>query len=133
MPVASEPLVLVVEDDPDTLEFAASLLLSSGFNVVTAHDGDVASECLAANLEIAGIFTDLQMPSARSGYDLIIEARSNGSTIPAILTSGTSNPPRALPAHTTFMPKPYRPQDLIAQLRSVLRASEKETSAPQQC
>ena len=83
--------VLVVDDEPDTLTYFASLLEDHGYNVITAIDGE---DCLARLKEtIPDLITlDMAMPE-KSGVKLYRELKENDTlkNIPVIIITGISD------------------------------------------
>ncbi|WP_115048287.1 response regulator [Xanthomonas arboricola] len=114
----NEKLILIVEDDFDTLEVAALLLKESGYAVVTATDAQGALEHIDRFPAIALVFTDLQMPGLLDGYGLISYLRADGNNLPAILTSGLGHSPKGLPSRTMFLSKPYTRRSLVQNIEA---------------
>lgn len=118
MEFKNEKLILVVDDDVDTLEVAALLLSDIGYAVVTAVDAQEVLEHIDNHPGIDLLFTDLQMPGLLDGYGLISYLRSNGNNVPAILTSGLGRSPNGLPERTIFLSKPYTRRGLVQQIEA---------------
>jgi two-component system chemotaxis response regulator CheY len=114
----NEKLILIVEDDADTLEIATLLLTESGYAVVTASDAQGALEQIDHCPAIALVFTDLQMPGLLDGYGLISYLRADGNNLPAILTSGLGHSPKGLPSRTMFLSKPYNRRSLVQNIEA---------------
>lgn len=87
---AAQPVILVVDDDPDVRESLTDLLGTKGYCVITARDGRQALEYLSGAHAFPGlIIVDLIMP-VMSGTELI-EALANDPVlrlIPVIVLSG---------------------------------------------
>ncbi|MBB4131348.1 response regulator [Xanthomonas sp. 3075] len=113
-----EKLILVVEDNHDTLEIATLLLADCGYVVVTARDAQEALEHIHHHPTIALVFTDLQMPGLLDGYGLIAYLRADGNMVPAILTSGLGYSPKGLPPRTSFLSKPYTRHNLVSNIEA---------------
>jgi CheY-like chemotaxis protein len=62
MPEPALRTILVVEDDADVRESLAELLLTEGFPVAVARDGEEALSRLHENPETALVLLDLMMP-----------------------------------------------------------------------
>jgi hypothetical protein len=58
------PVVLVVDDDFLIRIGAVEMIEAAGFDVVEAANADEAMEILAVRLDIAVVFTDIQMPGS---------------------------------------------------------------------
>jgi PAS domain S-box-containing protein len=113
--------VLIVEDEPDLLDVAASLFTSMGYDVVTAASGQEAIDVLERR-SVDILFTDVVMPNGMSGIELASYARQHYPHTKIMLASGYP-----LPALTqrhgaelhefAFVNKPYRLSDLARTLR----------------
>jgi CheY-like chemotaxis protein len=75
--------VLVVDDDPDTVETAAEILSIHGFRVLTAAGGGEAFQLAAANLPDV-VLSDLAMPRG-DGYELARRLRDAGGKPPVLV------------------------------------------------
>ena len=80
--------ILIVEDDPSTLEFLADLLQSHGYPVMTATDGDQAL-IVARGKSPCLILLDLQMPGMDGFAFRAAQLRSPElANTPVIIISG---------------------------------------------
>lgn len=80
--------ILVVDDDPDVLAVAAASLEAEGYSVLQAENGPAALELLAANRDIALLFTDIVMPGHIDGFDLAERAKRLHPGLRVLYTSG---------------------------------------------
>ncbi|NIK63493.1 two-component system chemotaxis response regulator CheY [Xanthomonas arboricola] len=115
-------VILVVDDDELTRESAELLLTEYGYYVVTAGNATQALDRLADHPDIGLIFTDLQMPGAMDGKEMLHHLRLEGCDLPAILTSGIGYTPWNLPSRTTFLSKPYKQSHLVNHIHELLAA-----------
>ena len=111
-----KPVILVVEDEPDERFLAASLLEETGFAVIEAETADHALAILNDRAdEVSVVFSDVRTPGPIGGFEL---ARIIGVTWPRVrvlLTSGDAgDQPSDLRVSATFIPKPWRAQDILA-------------------
>lgn len=83
--------VLVVDDDPDSLELAAVTLERAGARVVRARSADEALAAVETG-EIGVVVMDLMMPGT-DGYTALREMRARGSTTPVIALTALAFPP----------------------------------------
>jgi PAS domain S-box-containing protein len=127
MPLGSER-ILLVEDDPDVLNFSKTILERSGYDVTTAQDGQEALEWV--NERIASgtpmpemLVTDMVMPGI-SGREL---AQAVSGMIPGIkilYTSGYTNSQISesgeLIRGLHFLQKPFTLRELLYEVRSIL-------------
>jgi len=116
--------VLVVEDDDEVLVMAVESLEGLGYKVLVAHNGREALEIVKGEEKIDILFSDIVMPGGINGAELAIEARRLRPSIKVLLTSGYSGAALAgqhgLPADLPVLGKPYRRDELAAQLRVVI-------------
>jgi CheY-like chemotaxis protein/anti-sigma regulatory factor (Ser/Thr protein kinase) len=117
--------VLVVEDDPDTLELLRFILDRRGAEVSTAASTREALDVME-RWQPTTLVSDLAMPD-QDGYELIgrIRSRSSerGGNIPAVAVSAytrTEDRIRALSAgFQMHLPKPVDPEELVATVASL--------------
>lgn len=123
MPVAPEaPAILVVEDETFTRIAAVDLLSDAGLKNYEAADADEALSALEDHPEIGLIVTDVNMPGPMDGMSLARRVCRMRPDVGIIVTSGRRRIPDAeLPGGGTFLPKPYRPQQLIDAIKRKLR------------
>lgn len=114
--------VLVVEDEPVVCELAAEALLDEGYRVLTAADAWEA-EAILARETVDLLFTDIDLARNTNGIVLARAARATCPSLPVIYTSGG----RACllqgegVSESVFVPKPYRPSQLVALTNDILR------------
>ncbi|MCJ2096802.1 MULTISPECIES: response regulator [unclassified Methylobacterium] len=111
-----KPVILVVEDQPDERFLAATLLEDTGFTVIEAETADRALAILKDRAdEVSVVFSDVRTPGPIGGFEL---ARIIGVTWPRVrvlLTSGDAgDQPSDLRMSATFIPKPWRAEDILA-------------------
>jgi len=123
LPALDDVRVLLVDDDPDTLQMLSVMLVELKANVQTAASVSEALEILEW-YQPKVVVSDLAMPG-EDGYSLIakIRAMENGKSIPAVaLTSYVRIEDRtqALSAgFNMFVPKPVEPHELIAAIANL--------------
>jgi CheY-like chemotaxis protein len=116
--------VLVVEDDEAVLATAVESLDDLGYRVLFAHNGPDALEIIRSVNSIDILFSDIVMPGGINGAELAAEARRLRPSIKVLLTSGYTGAALAsehgLPADMPVLGKPYRRDQLAAQLRVIV-------------
>jgi two-component system sensor histidine kinase ChiS len=133
---AAHNTILLVEDDTDILEFNRRLLISQGFNVITASNGAEASIVLQDLLPDL-VITDLMMPG-KDGLALIKEIRASPLTdhIPVIVLSAKTAAQAKMEVITAgvqvYLSKPFLPDELIALVRNQLQLLQKPKNHYQQ-
>ena len=123
-PVASEPLVLVVDDDEAVRAVARGMLALLGFASLEARDATEAQAIFQRrHQDITAVLLDLKMPG-RDGWACLEDLREVCKETLVVLASGF-NPVRELPEkaeadrHLTYLPKPFRADDLRLALQPV--------------
>ena len=112
------PVVLIVEDEILVRMNAAEMICDACFDVVEARNADEAIEILEASPNIHVVFTDIQMPGSMDGLKLARFVRSRWPPIKIVATSGfVKIGTDDLPEGSRFLPKPYRPEQIVATLR----------------
>ena len=111
--------ILIVEDDPETLEFYEYLLQMSGYRVVSATSGQQA-RALVATRAVDGVLLDYRLPDT-IGLELCQELRAVlGPAVPILLVTADREPlleTRAYAAGATaFLSKPFDPDVLLTLL-----------------
>jgi two-component system, cell cycle response regulator CpdR len=116
--------VLVVDDSADVLVALGAFLLSAGFVVVSAPDGDTALRLIASNPEIGILVTDFVMPGL-SGVDLIMQALKMRPDLKAVLITAYPGADglAELPSHIKVLAKPFRRSVLIAEVKNLVSGS----------
>ena len=124
-------IVLLVEDEALVRMMAADVLREEGgFKVVEAADADEALTVLDATEDVRALVTDVEMPGSLDGFTLARVVKQAWPHIGIVVTSGRMAPgPKDLPLGALFMPKPYRPADLLAAVRTVLPSDQTEIPA----
>jgi len=120
-------VVLVVEDDEEVGALASESLRELGYQTLVAHDAAEALTLLGeSDRRIDILFSDIVMPGGMNGVQLAIEARRTRPALKVLLTSGytadaLSDEHGVIDvAGTSLLRKPYRAEDLAAQLSVVL-------------
>lgn len=122
VPGAALGTILVVEDEAMVCDLAAEALLDEGYRVITAVDAEEAGAILERET-IDLLFTDIDLARNTNGIALARKARSDHPRLPVIYTSGgraTLSPAEAV-SESVFVPKPYRPSQLVAAANGFLR------------
>jgi two-component system, cell cycle response regulator DivK len=116
--------VLVVEDEPDSLEVATRMLKLAGANVFSANNGRDGVD-LARKIRPRFILSDLSMPGM-DGWEMIEALRQTKSTMetPVIALTAHTMPgdrERAMAAgFHNHISKPLDPMKFIQQLANIL-------------
>lgn len=116
--------VLVVEDDEAVLAVAIESVSDLGYRVLVAHDSREALAIVKGPERIDILFSDIVMPGGLNGAQLAVEAQRLRPDIKVLLTSGYTaaalSDDHGLPEALPILSKPYRRDELAAQLRVVV-------------
>ena len=87
--------------------------------MIAVTNADDAINVLETRNDVRTIFTDINMPGSMDGLKLAAAVRDRWPPVNIIVTSGMTVPdPEELPAHSLFIPKPYRSAEVLAAVRS---------------
>ncbi|MGH1575182.1 PAS domain S-box protein [Methylobacterium sp. P31] len=112
---AMRPLrVLVVEDNAQVAEVAASVLAERGHAVVSSASASEALHALNSGQPFDVILSDLVMPGEMNGFDLAQRVRDRWPSLPVLLATGYSDQAaKAIKAGFPLISKPYEPAALL--------------------
>jgi CheY-like chemotaxis protein len=121
--------VLVVDDVSDVLVSVTAFLVTAGFMVTTAADGDAALRLIATDPLIGVLVTDFAMPGL-SGVDLITQATQLRPELKCLLITGYPGADGLadLPPGVEVLAKPFRRAALIERV-SVLTGETRSARA----
>lgn len=126
-----QPLVLVVDDDPDILDAICDILEVEHYRVSRARNGVEALECVEAERP-AVILLDLMMP-VMDGVTFAHELRERPavSDVPILVISADGNPARAASVGARgYLAKPFDIDTLLGYVVALAgRAEEGEPRA----
>jgi two-component system response regulator MtrA len=116
--------ILVIDDDTALAEMIGIVLRSDGFEPVFCDHGDRAIEAFRTeNPDV--ILLDLMLPG-KSGIDVCKEIREE-SGVPIIMLTAKSDTVDVVlgleSGADDYIPKPFKPRELIARVRARLRRS----------
>ncbi|EOG6079095.1 ATP-binding protein [Klebsiella pneumoniae] len=120
-PPAGERLALVLEDEEDVRQTLCEQLHQLGWLTLETASGEEALQLLEASPDIAVLISDLMLPGALSGADVIHTARRRFPALPVLLISGQDLRPAQNPAlpEVEWLRKPFT----RAQLAQALSAA----------
>lgn len=106
---AGERLALVLEDEEDVRQTLCEQLHQLGWLTLETASGEEALQLLEASPDIALLISDLMLPGALSGADVIHTARRRFPALPVLLISGQDLRPAQNPAlpEVEWLRKPF--------------------------
>ncbi len=122
---AGSASILVVEDEADVRTIAYRFLQAAGYDVVTAASAEQALDILAGRTDVDLLFSDVVLGSGMNGIELAQSARRGQPGLAVLLTSGHEfqggdHTGRAAEEGFELLPKPYRREQLLGAIRSML-------------
>lgn len=121
MSALRQPLALVVDDEELLRLHAAGLLEEHGFTVIEADSAEAALKALETHDQVRLLFTDVQMPGALDGMDLVRQVHARWPNVLLVITSGRQKPARAeIPDDGRFVAKPYRAEEPFGQVDDLM-------------
>jgi DNA-binding response OmpR family regulator len=123
----------VVDDDRELCEIYSEVLISYGYQVETAADGEIGWKALqAAHRDRSGydlLITDNNMPRL-SGVELVRKLRAAHMAVPVILAAGIVPGQTEALALAAILPKPFSSDELVQAVRAVLRLTRRDPEVP---
>lgn len=115
--------ILLVDDDPGIRDSLSAFLTRSGFEVITANDGQTALDKLGKTHPDL-VILDVLMPRM-DGRETLRRLRGAGDWVPVILLTQVGEAAeRAMALEEgadDYLNKPFEPHELVARMRAVLR------------
>ena len=122
--LARDPHVaLIVEDETEVRQFAATLLEETDLDVVETSSAEEALHYLEHHgRDVALLFADVRLPCLMNGVDLARKVKHRWPWVRTILTSGAPLDREAddMPRGVRFMLKPWRPLEVLMEAERVL-------------
>ncbi len=116
--------ILVAEDDPSVRTTICATLQRHGYRVIEAENGDVALRKLASHAgPVHLLVTDIVMPQM-GGPEVAAQLSAVRPHLPILFTTGYASEDamqhRGLGRRPALLLKPFRPVDLLREVRNVL-------------
>ena len=124
--------ILVVDDDAIVIKSCRRILEAEGFEVSSVPSADKALEVLKS-YDFDLLLIDVKMPK-HDGMYLMREIKKNWPEIPIIIMSGYPTPETIAEVlklgATLFIPKPFKPDELVKSVRQALKNVPPKKSFP---
>ena len=113
--------ILLVEDEDLIRTLLGEAMTDLGMNASLAESGEAAIEILRNTAPFDLLVTDIQLPGAVDGLEIARVARKQTPAMPIIFTTGQPDRMARWKSGSAdiFIPKPYRPSDIIAAIRQL--------------
>jgi len=119
---AKRAVILVVEDEL-LIRMNAVEMIEEAFEVVEAGNAEEAIVILEGRLDVAVVFSDIQMPGSMDGLKLAAVVRLRWPPIKIVATSGQVKIGVGdLPQGSRLLQKPYSPAEIMKTLRELIAA-----------
>src|SRR6516225_896432 len=108
-------IALIVEDDAEIRLLTTAVIEESELEIIECESAEAAlATMLLRGQDVAMIFADVRLSGVMDGIDLAREAKMRWPHLTVILTSGNAGERlEQLPPGVDYMPKPWRPLDLL--------------------
>jgi CheY-like chemotaxis protein len=122
--VGGNEVILVVEDDALVRKYVMTQIASLGYTALQAANAAEALKVIDATATIDLLFTDVIMPGAMNGRQLVDEALKRRPSLKTLFTSGYTE--NAIVHHgrldsgVWLLAKPYRKSELARMIRMAL-------------
>ncbi len=129
--MTSPARILVIDDDPDFVEFVRIILQAQGYDVLCAYNAEHGLELLRRERPDL-VLLDILMSYSMAGLQVTrtIQQDADLSTIPLIVISSVFTDQQALEhqesmsAISAFLTKPVEPSELVQLIRDTLAGKQ---------
>ncbi|MGI9601638.1 MAG: response regulator transcription factor [Acidimicrobiales bacterium] len=118
-----EPVIVVVEDDPNIADLVDLYLRRDGYRVFQAADGERALEVISQRRPRL-VVLDIGLPGELDGFEVCRRIRSDSNTAVLMLTARDGEIDRVLGLELgadDYVVKPFSPREVVARVRAILR------------
>lgn len=114
--------ILIVDDEPTITSALNYYFVQAGYQTILAHTGHEALEKIALNPDL--VVLDIMLPDM-DGYQICQHIREQAHYIPILMLTAKDTVPEKVMGldlgADAYLTKPYNPQELLAQVRALLR------------
>ena len=128
-----KPKILIVEDEPASLNLLASYFETEGYDTHKAASGE-AAETILSNHKIDVVLLDVNLPGM-DGFTLLKEIKTNSSPGVIFVTSKKDDIDRIVGLELgadDYVTKPYNPRELLVRVRNLISrlGAQRPSEAP---
>ncbi len=124
--------ILVVDDDAIVVKSCRRILEAEGFEIISAPSADEALKTMR-NWDLDLVLIDVKMPK-HDGLYLMRETKKAWPDIPIMVMSGYPTQETVADVLNLgaclFIPKPFRPDELVKSIHQVIQKDVKRKSFP---
>lgn len=128
--MSDEPVIVIVEDDPNIADLVELYLRRDGYRPYQAASGERALEVIAERRPKL-ILLDVGLPGELDGLDVCRAVRAESDVPIVFLTARDDEVDRVLGLELgadDYVTKPFSPRELVARVKAILRRSGNVTS-----
>ncbi|MGF1473651.1 MAG: response regulator [Rubrobacteraceae bacterium] len=117
-----EETILLVDDDPALLEVTSIVLISEGYKVLTAEDGEEALRAVGRE-RLDLVVLDVMLPKT-SGFEVLKKIREQTDVPVVMLTAKSQSVDKVVGLELgadDYITKPFDTKELLARIRAILR------------
>jgi CheY-like chemotaxis protein len=123
----SEPVVLLVEDEPLVLLVGQDALEAGGYKVLPVELASEALNILESQIaDLSGLVTDIRLPGGPDGWEIARRARELRADLPVVYTTADSAaewPAKGVP-NSAVIQKPYAGAQLLTAISTLITAAD---------
>jgi DNA-binding response OmpR family regulator len=124
----TDPLVMIVEDDPKTASLISIYLEKEGFMTICAGDGQTAIQ-ITRQRSLDFVILDLMIPKV-DGWE-VCRAIRRFSDVPILMLTAREDEVDRISGLTMgaddYVVKPFSPRELVARVKAILRRGRMES------
>ena len=117
------PVALIVEVDPELRQLASTLLEESALDVIACESAEAALSVMQRRHGVVLVFAGVELPGLIDGVDLARLVDKHWPDTKVIVTGEPGDRVDHLPRDAAYMPKPWRPLDVLIAAEPVLPGS----------
>jgi two-component system response regulator VicR len=114
--------IMIVDDEPDTVEVIKLIVESGGYQAITAHSGPEALEKMKEQPD--AILLDIMMPEM-DGWEVLRKIKEKYNTPVAMLTAKSQNIDKMIGLHVMkaddYITKPFGKRQILDKIEKLIK------------